>query len=315
VVSDTQLVLAIRVIDYQGGGGLYGDEQALCIRRAGDGRRTALAGVWKYLPVAEYRGDRFAVFGAEGKRYADRPRLPIDMSAHTPTVLYNAMIAPLAPASLAGVIWYQGESNAGRPEQYKTLFPLLIDDWRRAFRRDDLPFLFVQIAPYNYGENVQSEYLREAQMQTLAVEHTGMAVTLDIGDARNIHPANKQEVGRRLGRLALARAYGRPIPCSGPMVRSVVKRGAAAELEFDYAEGGLILRESAGGNGFQVAGADRLFRDAQVVVDGSRLVVRHPDIVDPVAVRYAFTNTPVATFFNGAGLPASSFRTDNWERK
>jgi sialate O-acetylesterase len=223
------------------------------------------------------------------------------------------MISPLTPAKLAGVIWYQGESNTGNPQQYKTLFPLLIEDWRSAFRNSRLPFYFVQIAPYGYTDGVQSQYLREAQLHALSVENTGMAVALDIGDSATIHPANKQEVGRRLARIALARDYGRPVPWSGPVLRTAQRRGAVMELTFDNAEGGLVLKEGRWGNEFRIAGDDRVFKSAQLRIRGATVFVSHPGITVPRSVRYAFRNSPEATLFNRAGLPASSFRTDEWE--
>jgi sialate O-acetylesterase len=273
--------------------------------------RVSLAGDWKYLPVAAYYGHALFVFGSEGNQYETRPRLNIDLSANTPTVLYNGMISPVIPYAIQGVIWYQGESNVGNPDEYRQLFPLLIENWRTDFRAGDFPFYYVQIAPFEYGG--RSEYLREAQTATLSVQNTGMAVTLDIGDPKNIHPPNKYEVGGRLALLALAKTYKRGIACSGPIYSSMRKLKSSIELSFDYTEKGLVLTGGKWGNGFQIAAADRVFRNAVVRVEGNRLLVSHPDIPSPEAVRYAFGNTPEATLFNTAGLPAPSFRTDRWE--
>jgi sialate O-acetylesterase len=262
--------------------------------------------------VAEYRGDRLYVFGWRGERFYERPPLPFDFSGYSPTALFNGMIAPLVPFSLAGVIWYQGESNASAPLLYRTLFPLMIGNWRSAFHTEGLPFYFVQIAPYEYGPATQSAYLREAQFLSLRAKNTGMAVTLDIGSARTIHPPNKQEVGRRLALLALAKAYGKKIVSSGPLYRSMKTVGDRIELLFGNVAGGLVLTQSERGNGFQVAGEDRIFRNADVAVRGSRLIVSSPLVKRPVAVRYAFGNVWQATLYNIEGLPSSSFRTDDW---
>jgi sialate O-acetylesterase len=314
LVDTTTLCIAVRVIDYGGGGGIYGEAKSMCIHPEGEDERRSLAGEWKYLPVAEYRGDKFFVLGSEGEQFFKRPILPIDFSAYAPTALYNGMIAPLVPFSLAGVIWYQGEANTNAPQLYRTLFPLMIENWRSVFKANRLPLYFVQIAPYAYGVGTESQYLREAQYKTLAVKNTGMAVTLDIGNARNIHPANKQEVGRRLALWALAQTYGTNLECSGPLYRSSKKFKDRIELSFDHARGGLVLIGAEQGNGFQIAGDDRIFKYAEVRVKGSRLVISNPEIVDPQAVRYAFSDIPQATLFNTEGLPSPSFRTDDWNR-
>ncbi len=311
VVDSTMLQVAVRVVDFQGGGGVYGDPKSMSLRPAQCGDGLSLAGDWKYLPIASYFDKTLFVFGAEGNAYDARPRMSIELSARTLTALYNGMIAPLIPYAIQGVIWYQGEANVGNPDDYKELLPLLIDNWRMDFRSEDMPFFYVQIAPFAYGG--RSEYLREAQTASLSVKNTGMVVTLDIGNPQNIHPANKQEVGRRLALLALAKTYHRKIPCSGPTYRSMRKVQDAIELSFDHTENGLVLIGGMAGNGFQIAGADRVFRNATVRVHGNRLLVSHPGISHPESVRYAFTDTPGATLFNTAGLPAPSFRTDVWK--
>lgn len=317
VVDSTLLEIAVRVIDLQGGGGICGGEKALALQPAGGGTRTAeqpvaLAGGWKYLPVAEYRDRVFHVFGAEGQPYFTRTRMPYDLSGYSPTTLYNGMISPLAPFTIRGAIWYQGESNVSDPYLYRTLFPNMIRNWRTSFDIEDLPFYYVQIAPYEYGPGSPSQLLREAQFATLSVPNTGMAVTLDIGNPRNIHPANKQDVGKRLALWALAKTYKKNVLCSGPLYKSMKKGKNSVELSFDYAGKGLVVREGAHGNGFQIAGFDSVFKDAVVRVRGKALIVSSPDVANPIAVRYAFGNTPEATLFNKEGLPASSFRTDSW---
>jgi sialate O-acetylesterase len=313
IVDTTLLCVAVRVVDNGGGGGIYGEEKSMSIHPDGQDERVSLAGDWKFLPVAEYRGSRFYVFGARGEKFYGRPVLPLDFSPYTPTALYNGMIAPLVPFPLAGVIWYQGESNVSAPALYSKLFPLMIENWRSAFRSDRLPFYFVQIAPFEYGPASASQFLRESQTGALRLPNTGMAVTLDIGNPSNIHPANKQEVGRRLALWALAKNYGMKLVYSGPLYRSGRVFKDRIELSFDNAGKGLVVTQTERGNGFQIAGEDRVFRDAEVSVKNNRLVVSHPAVKNPRAVRYAFTNSSRATFFNSEGLPAPSFRTDGWD--
>ena len=312
LIDSTLIHIAVRVIDYGGGGGIYGQAKSMSIHPADLEERVSLAGEWKYLPVADYRADKLYVLGSKGEQFFKRPHLSVNFSAYAATALYNGMIAPLVPFALAGVIWYQGEANTDAPVLYKTLFPLMIENWRKNFRESLLPFYFVQIAPYSYGDQTGSQYLREAQLSALAMKNTGMAVTMDIGNPRNIHPSNKQDVGRRLALWALAKNYKKDVEYSGPLYRARKKFKDSIELMFDHAQSGLVLIGREEGNGFQIAGQDRVFRQAEVRVVGSRLVVSHPDITNPEAVRYAFRNTAQATLFNVAGLPSPSFRTDDW---
>jgi sialate O-acetylesterase len=312
LVDSTLLQIAVRVIDFQGGGGIYGQEKALSIHPDNAEQQVSLAGTWKYLPVAEFRDSRLYVFGAEEQAWDQRPRLPVDISGYSPTTLYNGMIAPLAPFAIRGAIWYQGEANTGNPLLYKTLFPAMIENWRNTFRNENFPFYYVQIAPYEYGPATHSELLREAQFVTLAVPNTGMAVTLDIGNPKNIHPANKQDVGKRLALWALTKTYGQKVEFSGPLYKSMKKKKNSIELSFEDVGKGLVLRSSGHGNGFQIAGADSVFKDAVVKVQGNKLIISHPEIASPQAVRYAFSNSAEATLFNKAGLPSPSFRTDSW---
>jgi sialate O-acetylesterase len=311
-VDSTIVNIAVRVIDNGGGGGIYGAAKLMTIHPRDEEEGVSLAGEWKYLPVADYRGGMLYVFGPKGEHFFRRPHLPFDFSGYAPTALYNGMIAPLAPYALAGAIWYQGESNAGAPLLYRTLFPRMIESWRTTFSRPLLPFYYVQIAPYVYDARTQSERLRESQFLTLGVKNTGMAVTMDIGNVRDIHPANKQEVGRRLALWALARTYGKRLSFSGPLYRSARYLTDRVELSFDQTAAGLVVTQSESGNGFQIAGEDRVFKPADLVVRGSKLLVSNPGVLHPRAVRYAFSNTAQATLFNTEGLPSPSFRTDDW---
>jgi len=307
-------VLAVRVMDNQGGGGIYGTAGQMKIYAKDDSTMTvSTAGSWKYLPVAEYRGGTFYLFDLASRNYYERPKLTVDLGPYTPTTLYNAMINPLVPYTIRGAIWYQGEANTGNPEQYTYLFPAMIRDWREVWGLGEFPFYFVQIAPFDYGTGTRSQALREAQMKTLDVPHTGMAVTLDIGDPGNIHPANKQDVGRRLALWALAKTYGREMVCSGPIYRSMDVAGNRIVLSFDYADDGLTALGKPLDH-FQIAGKDRVFRDANAQLKGNTVVVSSPAVSEPVAVRYCWDNTSEASLFNKTSLPASSFRTDNWDR-
>jgi sialate O-acetylesterase len=312
LVVDTVLQLAVRVIDYQGGGGIWGNGKLLGIAPDSSETGIDLSGMWKYLPVAEYQSGVFHVFGSQGNQFKNCPKLPFDFSAYAPTALFNGMINPLVPFALRGAIWYQGEANTDAPALYKRTFPAMIADWRSAFRQGDFPFYFTQLAPWAYGPRTESQYLRESQLQTLRVRNTGMAVTLDIGNPKNIHPANKQDVGKRLALWALGRTYGKKVTVSGPIFKSMKIAKGKAILSFNYADGGLTLRAINGEHPFLVAGTDSVFRKGQVRVDGMTLVVSHPEIRRPIAVRYAWSNEDEGTLFNKAGLPAPSFRTDSW---
>jgi len=251
----------------------------------------------------------------EGRCWPEVPQGPDDPNNHWREAgLFNAMVHPLIPYAIRGVTWYQGEANAGRAYQYRTLFPLLIKDWRDHWGQGDFTFLFVQLA--NFGERAPQPTesmwaeLREAQNMTLSVPNTGMAVTIDIGDADNIHPRNKKEVGRRLALDALAKAYGKPVEYSGPVFESMEICNGQAELTFSHAKG---LRTNGGPlTGFAVAGADRVFVWADAVIKGTHVLVSSDEVSCPVAVRYAWGDNPKCNVYNKAGLPASPFRTDDW---
>ncbi len=232
-----------------------------------------------------------------------------------PTALYNAMISPLVPCAFRGVIWYQGESNASRAFQYRSLFPLLIRDWRKQWNRE-VPFYWVQLAnfqsPVNTPQPSEWAELREAQSLTLNLPATGEAVIIDIGEANDIHPKNKQEVGQRLALIALNKDYGLNIEYTGPRYRQMEIAGNQIKLSFDFADG---LKSSNGQplSQFSIAGEDQQFVWANATVDGPRVTVTSPEIEKPVAVRYAWANNPVGcNLTNESGLPASPFRTDDW---
>jgi len=231
-----------------------------------------------------------------------------------PAGLFNAMVNPVLPYALRGVLWYQGETNAVRAGEYHALFSTMITAWRAHFGQGDLPFYWVQLANYQDPHDpsgVSWAYLREAQAQALDLPATGMAVTVDIGDAKNIHPRNKQEVGRRLALVAKAKAYGITGDYSGPVFLAAERSGAGMLVRFRYAEGGLTAAEKPL-QSFEIAGADRKFHPATAVIAGDTVLVQSPAVRDPVAVRYAWSDNPEANLYSGAGLPAVPFRSDNW---
>lgn len=228
-----------------------------------------------------------------------------------PSVLYNAMVHPLLSYTMRGVIWYQGESNTFNADLYDSLFPTLIRSWRAAWGLGDFPFYFVQIAPYLYAdEPPTSAYVRDAQRRALALPNTGMALTLDLADPTNLHPTAKPEIARRLALWALARTYHRKVKAvSGPLLRDAVSEGGQIRLRFDHTEGGL---RAQGGSlcGFEIAAQGGAFQPAEARIVGREVWVSSPAVPAPAEARYAFTHAPLASLFNGAGLPASPFQTD-----
>jgi sialate O-acetylesterase len=301
-------VVAIRVYDMGNLGGVYGNEQDMYVTLAGvpDAPRIPLAGVWQHRPSAYLRD------------IPARPAAPLMRAGepNVPTVLYNAMIAPLVPYGITGAIWYQGESNAQRAFQYRSLFPAMIEDWRGRWGQGDFPFVYVQLANFfaPLPEPAASAWaeLREAQDLTLRLKNTGMATIIDIGEAEDIHPQNKQDVGKRLSLVARRVAHGESIVYSGPRYKSHTVENGEVRIEFDHPGGGLVTQEGAPVQGFTIAGSDQRFVWGEARIEGASVVVRSDAVAVPKAVRYAWADNPVCNLYNKAGLPAAPFRTDTW---
>jgi sialate O-acetylesterase len=307
-------VLAVCVFDQTGGGGIYGPEE-IKLTIPAKKQSILLNGDWKYNPIAQILGSEVFWF-TKDRSFMGRPKVNIPIGSGTPSVLFNAMINPIIPFTMRGVIWYQGEANVGRGFEYRTLFPEMINCWRNDWDQGDFPFYYVQIAPWEYGDDPKSPAaeLREAQLLTLSVPNTGMVVTMDIGNPVNIHPCNKEEVGRRLALWALAINYGYDtLVYSGPIYNSILVDGSKIIISFDYAADGLVAK---GGNltCFEVAGSDSVYYPAIAQIVDQTVVVTSEKVSQPVAVRYGWSATAEPNLFNTAGLPASPFRSDSWKR-
>jgi len=313
VLKPGKNLVAIRILDNQGGGGIWNGQYPMEVRSNTDTTKVVrMEGDWKYLIVAEFRAPKFYVFDAATGEGLKRPKAASEVGSATVTSLFNAMINPLIPFSIKGAIWYQGETNVGRGQQYRTLFPLMIKSWRDAWGQGAFPFYFVQLCPWNYGDaqGTASAEIRDAQRLTLgASENTGMVVTLDVGNINNVHPTKKKPVGERLAGWALAKTYSKQIPCSGPLYKSKSVSGNKITVEFVYADKGLTL-SNAPDNGFEIAGADGNYVPAKAEIVGNKIVVSSDAIASPAKVRYAFRNVSTATLFNTEGFPASTFETE-----
>lgn len=299
LVKAGKAVLAVRVSDFGGEGGIHGKAEELYVEA--DGKRICLAGDWKYR------------IGLSLKGFPPAPVSPVQSSSY-PTVLFNAMVKPWTAFPIKGVIWYQGEANVGRPEQYGDLFPALITDWRRQWR-SDFPFYFVQLANFMESKEIQpdSEWaaLREAQTKALKLDQVGMAVTIDIGLADDIHPKNKQEVGRRLALVALAGSYGKNVSGSAPVFRNYRIKGDKMELDFGQKQDGFQIKGTTL-KGFTIAGPDRVFYPAEAMVQNGKIIVFSPEVSIPLAARYGWADNPDCNLYGENGLPVAPFRTDCW---
>jgi hypothetical protein len=243
---------------------------------------------------------------------------PVDGAARPPSGLYNGMISPLAPYALKGVIWYQGEGNAGRAFQYRKLLPSLIQGWRTLWGGKEFAFLIVQLPNYGSRPSQPADSMwaemREAQALTAnTVPKTGMIVTLDLGQAENVHPHRKLEVGERLALRALGTSYGRQVVYQGPVLQSANFEGSVVKLTFLSATGSIRTHDGDSPRGFAIAGADRQFYWADAIIRGNTVLLSSQKVLAPVAARYAWADNPETNLFDADGLPAAPFRTDSWQ--
>jgi len=269
----------------------------------GDKTEIPLSGEWK------------------GKLSVDaRPPHPLPLGFENwpvmPGVLYQGMISPVAPLAISGALWYQGEANAPRAFQYRALLPAMIADWRKVFHQGDFPFYIVSLPVFmQHQDSPHDDWwaeLREAQALTaMTVSNCALAVTIDTGDANDIHPKDKREVGERLAWCAMANHYGKKVVCSGPTFTSMEQLPGALKLHFKNTNGGLVVKGDKLGE-FALAGDDRKWFWADARIESDSVTVSSPKVPNPKAARYAWQSNPVATLFNGAGLPAAPFRTDEW---
>jgi sialate O-acetylesterase len=294
-------VVVVRAYDNYGGGGIWGEKDEVKVTSEG-GYTLPLAGDWQFM-IGKIEG----VFDIHPNDY--------------PCQLFNTMIAPLIPYGIRGTLWYQGESNTGQSLQYRTIFPALIEDWRNHWGQGDFPFLFVQLANYeaSRGDSQKGSAwaeLREAQTMTLSLPNTGMAVTIDIGEEKDIHPRNKQDVGKRLAAQALSLCYGKTGVSAGPLFEKMEIQGNRVWISFKNADGGLFAKNDETGalNGFEVAAADQIFHPANAAIEGGKVAVSSEKVIAPVAVRYGWADFPPQplNLYNMEGFPASPFRTDDW---
>ena len=294
------ITVAIRITNAGGSTGIYGKRGHLVLSQ---GKKTMLLdGDWKLK---------------KSLALSDLPALPKKLTNYIclSSLIHNAMLAPLVPFKVKGAIWYQGEANVDRSYQYRELLPLMINDWRRLWN-DEFPFYIVQLANYMERHDVPTESewaeLREAQAMTTAMSNTALATAIDIGEGGNIHPANKQEVGRRLALAARALTYGEDIEYSGPQFAAYRIEGNKIRLKFSHAETGLTTKNGEAVKGFAVAGLDHQFHWATAQIEGNDVVVTSEKVDFPIAVRYAWADNPECNVYNGAGLPMYPFRTDDW---
>jgi sialate O-acetylesterase len=252
---------------------------------------------------------------AKKQKAPKKPRNPADVAARKADIggLFNGKIAPLIPYAIRGMLWYQGEANSTPPKApfYHDQLSLLVRDWRARWGYE-FPIAWAQLPNFS-GSGRDWPLVREAMLKTLALPKTGMAITIDIGEASDIHPKNKQEVGHRFALWALGTVYGRNVPAiSGPLPAGHSVRGGEIVLRFNHTNGGLVARDGQL-KGFTIAGADRQWQPADARIQGSTIIVSSPEVKAPIAARYAWENLPTCNLYNGAGLPASPFRTDDWK--
>jgi sialate O-acetylesterase len=304
-------VLAIRIIDTSGDGAFRG----AAFLETQDKKQQLDKGSWRLkhhafflnTSIQEHHLDFESLLKNEAEIQAN---LKTGQSLNDPNVysiLFQTMVQPVIPYAIKGALWYQGESNVGNHQEYQTLFSGMINDWRARWNAE-FPFYFVQIAPYEYTPEASSQSLRDAQRKTLTLDNTGMAITMDIGEEKDIHPANKQDVGLRLARLALHNDYGqKDLVKTGPLYRNQSLHTTYIDLSFDYIGSGLIAKNDL--LGFEIATENGSFFPAKAKIVGDKIRVSSNKVKNPKRVRYGWKNYFEATLFNKEGLPASSFET------
>lgn len=293
--------IVVKVEDNWGEGGIVGNKSELYLKAEKGGAYT-LSGNWRFQVSAI------------------APHLLNISPNNYPSLLFNGMVSPVLPFAIRGVLWYQGESNAHWAEEYREKFPLLINDWRKHWKQQQLPFYYVQLTSFNADNGNDSNKgsswaeLREAQSEALRLPHTAMAVTTDIGDRNDIHPLNKQDIGKRLALLALKGTYQQNIVSEGPSFKSMNIVDNAVTVNFSHAEGGLVCENKYGYlQGFELAGADKKFFFAQARIEGEKVIVSSDQVLNPVTIRYAWADDATeANLYNKSGLPAAPFRSDRW---
>ena len=299
LVKDGENIIAVRMAMLWNGGGFNPPADELYI--GDNSSKISLAGKWLYKKDLE----------------GSLQKIKIKNFQYYPSLLFNAMINPIIPYGIKGFIWYQGEANTWAAYNYRTLFPMLITDWRARWRQGDLPFLYVQLANFMKTKSEPSESdwaeLREAQTRTLSLPNTGMACIIDIGDANNIHPTNKQEVGRRLALIANKLVYKKDGVASGPSYERYKIQGDRIHISFTNIGAGLTTRDGKEVTGFAIAGDDKIFHWAKAEVKGREVIVYSDKVAKPVSVRYAWADNPICNLVNSVGLPAIPFRTDDWK--
>ena len=315
LVRAGEMLIAVRMLDNGNGGGIYGRADLMKIYPEGEENNPEnavyIAGFWKYLPTCEYLDEVLYQYDHKTHEYYSRPQVDVTLSNKTLAANYYGMLCPLMPFKVAGVIWYQGESNIGHAEEYYKLFPTLVQCWRDAFKNQGMKFYYCQIAPFEFGFASPSYEIREAQRRCMKqMNGVGMVSLLDIGRKETMHPVRKREVGERLALWALNDLYGKKCETSGPDFHSMVINKNTIELTFDHAESGLVAK---GGrlSGFEIGDSRGNFLPAEAEISGDKVIVQCPEIPKPKNVRYCWQNyIRTASLFNGAGLPASSFTTE-----
>ncbi len=310
-----EMLIAVRILDNGNGGGIYGRADLMKIYPEGEennpDQAVYLAGMWKYLPTCEYLDGVLYQYDHRKCEYNSRPQVDVTRSNKTLAANYYGMLAPIAPFRMAGVIWYQGESNIGFAEQYFKLVPTLVQCWRDSFKNQGMKFYYCQIAPYEFGFGAASYEIREAQRRCMSVINgAGMVSLIDLGRKETMHPVRKKEVGERLALWPLNDLYGKKCETSGPDFHSMVINKNKIELSFTHAESGLVAK---GGrlSGFEIGDSRGNFLPADAEISGDKVIVQCPEIPKPKNVRYCWKNyVRTASLYNGAGLPASSFSTE-----